>query len=177
MVFADGFLPFYSTFLGFLVYHWFPPFVALGTRTNVVSATLVASSFLIFSLFSHFEVSFQKVFSWPSPFGGPRDWLLISFSKVSWEAFQNLSFGYLIFCLFSLNRQIPPYQAKRSPTTFFNGSPCCFSRGTWLPFIGAGSQVIICFQSLFFLGCRQLMGYVFLHSMCLWACFSKMSIS
>ena len=28
VVFADGFTPFYNTFQGFLVYYWFPPFVA-----------------------------------------------------------------------------------------------------------------------------------------------------
>ena len=70
MNFADGLILLYSIFLGFLMYHWFPPFVTLGTRTNVVSATLVASHFLIFSLYSSFEVSLQKVPSWPSSFGG-----------------------------------------------------------------------------------------------------------
>ena len=81
IVFADVSTPFYSTFLGFLVYHWFPPFTVLGTRTNVVSATLVADHFLIFSQFSPFEVSSKK-----SPvniplLGCPKSWLLIFFSQ------------------------------------------------------------------------------------------------
>ena len=53
--------PFYSTFLGILVYHCFPSFAALDTKTNVVLATLMAGPFLIFSLYSHFEISLQKV--------------------------------------------------------------------------------------------------------------------
>ena len=62
-------LSFYSALLGFLVYHCLLPFVALGIKTNVASATLVAGPFLIFSLFSPFEVSPLKVPSWPSFFG------------------------------------------------------------------------------------------------------------
>ena len=45
--FTVGCFPFYRAILGFLGYHWFPPFVPLGTRTNVVPTTLVASPFLI----------------------------------------------------------------------------------------------------------------------------------
>ena len=42
-----GYFPFYSVILGFSGYHCFPPFAHLGTRINVVPATLVAGPFLI----------------------------------------------------------------------------------------------------------------------------------
>ena len=39
--------PFYNVIIEFLGYYKFPPFAPLGTRTNVVLATLVAGPFLI----------------------------------------------------------------------------------------------------------------------------------
>ena len=47
MLFTVGYFPFYSVILGFLGYHWFFPFAPLGTRTNVLPATLVVDSFLV----------------------------------------------------------------------------------------------------------------------------------
>ena len=53
--------PFYSVILRFSGYHWFPPFVPLDTRLNVVSATLVAGPFLIPHYLLLFGASSSKV--------------------------------------------------------------------------------------------------------------------
>ena len=100
--FTDGFIPFYSIFLGFLVYHWFPPFAALGTRTNVVSATLVASPFLIFSLYFSFEIS-PKKFPIDIPFlrGVLRANFQSSLPKAFRCSFSDLPFGCFSFVIFS----------------------------------------------------------------------------
>ena len=60
MPFTVGCFPFYSVILGFLEYHWFPLFTPLGTKTNVVSTTLVAGSFLILHGFPLLRFSLQK---------------------------------------------------------------------------------------------------------------------
>ena len=112
---ADWFLltasPPYSSFLGFLMYHWFPPFAALGTRTNVVLATLVTGLFLIFSLFSPFEVP-------PPPKSSQLTFLFwkvlradfqSSLPKTSRCSFSDPPFWLLHLLSFSLNGQIPPY--------------------------------------------------------------------
>ena len=68
MIFTVGFPSFYSALLRFLVYQWFLflPLAALGIKTNVMSAILVASHFLISWLFFPFEVPSPKVHTWPS---------------------------------------------------------------------------------------------------------------
>ena len=60
MSFIVGCLPFYSAILGFLEYHWFPPFASLGTRTNVMLTTLVAGPFLILHYFLLLRSLLQK---------------------------------------------------------------------------------------------------------------------
>ena len=135
MVFADGFTPFYSTFLGFFVYHWVPPFVVLGTRTNVVLATLVAGPFLIFSLFSPFEDPPQKSLANLPLLGGPKGWPpILLFPKLLILLFRP-TFWLLYFLSFSLNGQIPFCQVERSPITFLHGQPPCIARDTRLPLL------------------------------------------
>ena len=58
--FTVGCSSFYSTILRFLRYHWFPPFAVLGSRINVMSATLVAGSFLILHYFPLLRFLLQK---------------------------------------------------------------------------------------------------------------------
>ena len=60
MPFTFGCFPFYSVILGFLRYHWFPLFALMGTRTNVVSATLVTGPFLILHYFLLLRFPLQK---------------------------------------------------------------------------------------------------------------------
>ena len=75
---------FYSATLGFLVYHHFPTFATLDIRTNVVSATLVAGPFLIFSLFPSFEVPSSKSLADFPVLGGPKGLTSnLSFPKAS----------------------------------------------------------------------------------------------
>ena len=120
------------------MYHWFPPFTALGTRTNVVSTTLVASPYLIFSLFSLFEVPP------PTPKRPQLTFLFwevlrvdfqYSLPKASRCSFSNLPFWLLHLLSFSLNRQIPPCQVERSSATFLHGPPPCIPQGTKLLFM------------------------------------------
>ena len=103
MVFIVGFILFCSAFLGFLVYHWFPLFVTLGTRTNVVS-TLVANPFLIFPLFSPFEVppppKKKSLVDLPL-LRCSKGWLsILLFPKLLDATFQTHHFGCSTFCHF-----------------------------------------------------------------------------
>ena len=56
--------PFYSVILRFPRYHQFSQFAPLSTRNNVMSAILMASSFLILYYFLLFEFPSSKTSSW-----------------------------------------------------------------------------------------------------------------
>ena len=58
--FTVGYPSLYSVILGFQGYHWFHLFAPLSTRTNVVSATLVAGPFPILHYFSLLRFPLQK---------------------------------------------------------------------------------------------------------------------
>ena len=123
MNFTIGCPSFYSAILGLLGYHRFPLFAALGTITNVVTATSVAGPFLIFSLFPSFEVPFSKTPSWLfRSEGGPKGLTFdLSFSKTSRFYLFKPTFWLLSFLSFFLNGTISFYQAERSPATFIHG--------------------------------------------------------
>ena len=84
MPFTVGCPSFYSVILGFLGYHWFPPFALLGTITNVVSTTLVAGPLLIPYYFLLLRFFLQKSLADFLVMGGPR-WLtfVLTFSMSS----------------------------------------------------------------------------------------------
>ena len=138
MIFVVGSIPFYSAFVGFLVYYWFPPFAALGTRTNVVLATLVVGPFLIFSLFSTFEIPPP-----PSPKSSQLTFLFWEVLGLTFNLlfpklrcyFSDSPFWLLHLLSFSLNGQIPFCQVERSPITFLHGQPPCIARDTRLPLL------------------------------------------
>ena len=123
--------PFYSAILGLLEYHWFPLFVHLGTKTNVVSATLVAGSFLILHYFPLLRFSLQKT---PIDFpvlGGPKGLTFGLFlSKASRLHFSKPSFGCFSPLSFSPSGLIPSCQAERFSATFLHGSSSWVPRGT-----------------------------------------------
>ena len=132
MPFTVGCPSFYNAILGFLVYHWFPSFAALCTITNVVSATLVIDSFLIFSLFPSFKILSSK--APPTDFhvlGGPKGLTFnLSFSKTSRYHIFRPTFWLLSFLSLFLNGRIPFHQAERSSTTFFHDPSFWVPRGT-----------------------------------------------
>ena len=114
--------PFYSVILGFFffLYQWFPLFVPLGIRTNVVSATLVAGSFLILHYFSLLRFSFQKTSVDFPVLGGPKGLTFgLSFSKISRLHFSNPSFGCFPFCHFSQVGWFLPARLKDPQPPFF----------------------------------------------------------
>ena len=84
-----------------------------------MSATLVASPFLIFSLFSYFEVHSSKAPSRLSCSGGPKELTFdLSFFKTSRYHLFRPTFWLLSFLSFFLNAWIPSRQAERPPATF-----------------------------------------------------------
>ena len=72
MPFTVGCFFFYSDILGFLGYHWSPPFAVLGTRTNVMLTTFLASPFLILHYFPLLRFPLQKPLTDFPVLGGPR---------------------------------------------------------------------------------------------------------
>ena len=146
MPFIVGYFLFYSAILGFLGYHWFPLFTPLGTRTNAMSATLVASPFLILHYFLLLRFPLQIP---PANFpvlGGPRGLTFdLSFSKTYRFHLFRPTFWLLSPFSFFSNELIPFYQAKTSPATFFNGP------SSWVPW-GTRPLLISCwFLSLLIL--------------------------
>ena len=129
---------FYSAILGFFEYHWFPLFVPLGTRTNVVSATLVAGSFLILHYFPLLRFSLQKT---PADFlvlGGPKGLTFGLFlSKASRLHFLEPSFGYFSPLSFFPSGLILSCQVERSLVTFLHDS------SSWVPW-GTGPLLMSC---------------------------------
>jgi len=107
MPFTVGCPSFYSAILGFLGYHWFPLFTPLGTRTNVVSATLVAGPFLILHYFPLLRFPLQKSLADFPVLKGFRGLTFdLSFSKASRfhlfrPTFLDPPFGCFPFCHFS----------------------------------------------------------------------------
>ena len=107
MPFTVSYFPFYSAILGFpryhwfRRYHWFPLFPLLGTRTNVVSATLVASLFLILHYFILWDFLFQKP-QLTFPFWGVLEgWpLVFLLSRLLDSTFLDPTFGCFSFCHF-----------------------------------------------------------------------------
>ena len=84
MPFTVSCFPFCSVILGFLGYHWFPLFAPLGTRTNVVSATLMAGPFLILHYLPFWRFPLQKPLADFPVLRGPRKLTFdLSFSKAS----------------------------------------------------------------------------------------------
>ena len=128
MPFTFGCIPFYSVILGFLRYHWFPLFALMGTRTNVVSTTLVAGPFLILHYFLLLRFPLQKTPADLPILGCPRGLTFgLSSSKASRFQLFRPTF-WLIFPLsFFPSELIPFCQAKRSPATFPYGS------SSWVP--------------------------------------------
>ena len=103
MPFTIGCFPFYSAILGFSGYYWFPQFAPLGTRINVVPATLVASPFLIphYFLLLRFLPKKNPLADFPV-LGVLGGWLFVlSFSKASKFHFSDPPFGCFSFCHFS----------------------------------------------------------------------------
>ena len=101
MSFTADCLPFYSVILRFLGYHWFPPFAPLGTKTNVVSATLVAGPFLILPYFLLLRFLLQKPLADFPVLRDPRRLtFVLSFSKASRFHFSDPPFGCFPFCHF-----------------------------------------------------------------------------
>jgi len=102
MPFTVGCFFFYNAILGFLGYHWSPPFAALGIRTNVVLATLVAASFLILHYFPLLRFPLQKPLANFPILGGLRGLTFYpSFSKASRFQFFRSTFCCFPFCHFS----------------------------------------------------------------------------
>ena len=131
MPFIVGYFLFYSAILGFLGYHWFPLFTPLGTRTNAMSATLVASPFLILHYFLLLRFPLQIP---PANFpvlGGPRGLTFgLSFPKAFGSHFFKTTFWLLFPLSFFPSGLIPSYHAKRSPAIFLHGSSSWVPQGT-----------------------------------------------
>ena len=123
MPFTIGCFPFYSVILGFLRYHWFPPFALLCIRTNVVLATLVAGPFLIFHYFLLLRFPLQKSLLTFLFLGCPRG-LTFGLSSFKASRFHIFRPTFWIFSPLSFfpSEPIPSYQVKRFPTTFPYGS-------------------------------------------------------
>ena len=105
MPFTAGYFPFYSAILGFLGYHWFPPFAPLDTRTNVLA-------------------------NFPILEGPKRLAFVLSFSKASRFHFFKPTFWLLFLLSFFPGELIPFYQVEIFPTTFLHGSSFWVPRGT-----------------------------------------------
>ena len=173
MVFADGFTPFYSTFLGFFVYHWVPPFVVLGTRTNVVLATLVAGPFLIFSLFSPFEDPPQKSLANLPLLGGPKGWPpILLFPKLLNTTFQTHFLAALLFVIFSKWADFSLSNWK-IPNHLPSWSISLRSLRYQISFY----EVLVPKSSTFFCIIGWLMGHICSRSLYSWACSLELSQS
>ena len=161
MVLPDGFTPFYSTFLGFLVYHWFPQFAVLGTKTNVVSVTLVVGPFLIFSLFSLFEDPHQRSLADLPLLGGPKGWP----PKLLNTTFQTHFLATLLFVIFS-----------KLADFSLSGWKIPSHLSLWSISLGSSRyqtffhEVLVPRSSAFFCIIGWLMGHIYSHSLCSWAC-------
>ena len=102
MPFTVGYSFFYSVILEFMGYHWSPPFAALGTKTNVVSATLVVGPFLVLHYFPFLRFPLQKPLADFLVLGGPRGLTFDpSFSKTSrFHIFRSTFWLVLPFVIF-----------------------------------------------------------------------------
>ena len=142
MPFIVGCFPFYSAILGFLGYHWFPLFALLRTRTNVVSATLVAGPFFILHYFLLLRFSLRKT---------PTDLLVLgclrglTFSLSSFKASRSHLFRSNFWLLFPLSffpsKLIPFYQVESFPATFLHDS------SFWVPWGTSPLFINCCFPS------------------------------
>ena len=131
MPFTVGCFPFYNVILGFPRYHWFPPFAPLGTRTNVMLATLVAGPFLIPHYFLLFGVLPQKPLV-AFPFWGVLKEL--TFGPSSFKASKSHLFKLNFWLFFPLSffpsELIPSCQIESFLATFLHGSSFWVPRGT-----------------------------------------------
>ena len=101
MNFIVGSPSFYSAIIGFLVYHYFPPFAVMGTRTNVV----LQHWWLVPSLFSHYFLFLRFLLQKPLAkfpiLGGSKGVTSnLSFPKTSRYHFLDQLFGCFTFCHF-----------------------------------------------------------------------------
>ena len=122
--------PFYNVIIEFLRYHKFPPFAPLGTRTNVVLATLVTGPFLISHNFLLLVFLPQKSLADFLFYGVLRE---LTFNHSSFKASKPHLFR-LSFCLpfplsFFPSELIPSCQVKSFPATSLHGSSFWVSRG------------------------------------------------
>ena len=123
MTFTVGCFPFYSATLGFPGYHWFPLFVLLGTRTNVVSTTLVVGSFLILHYFLLLRFSLRKTLADLPILECPRG-LTFGLSSFKTSRFHLIrpNFWLLFPLSFFPSKLIHFYQIESFPATFLHGS-------------------------------------------------------
>ena len=133
MLFTVGCVPFYSVILGFLRYHWFPLFAFLGTRTNVVLATLVVGSFLILHYFLLLRFPLQKTPADLPVLGCPRGLTCgLSSSNASRFHIFKPTFWLLFPLSYFSSELIPSCQAKRFPATFPYGSSSYQALYLWI---------------------------------------------
>ena len=100
MPFTVSYFSFYSAILRFPGYHWFPLFVLLVTKTNVVLATLVAGSFLILHYFLLLRFLLRKSPADLPILGCPRR-LTFLLSRLLDSTFSDPTFGCFSLCHFS----------------------------------------------------------------------------
>ena len=131
MPFIVGCFLFYSVILGFPRYYWFLPFVPLGTKTNVVPATLVASPFLIPHYFLLLEFFPQKPLVDFLFWGVLKE---LTFDPSSFKASRSHIFKLNFWLFFPLSffpsELIPSCQVESFPTSFLHGSSFWVPRGT-----------------------------------------------
>ena len=102
MPFIVGCPSFYSVILGFLGYHWFPLFSLVDTKTNVVSAAMVAGPFLILHYFPLLRFPLQKPLADFLVLRGSRGLIFdLSFPRLLDFTFSDPPFGCFPFCQFS----------------------------------------------------------------------------
>ena len=130
MSFTIGYLLCYSNTLRFPRYHWFLPFAPLGTKTNVVSATLVASFFLIPHYFLLLRFLLQKPLAY-FPIRGvlKGEHLFLPIPRLPDSIFSDPPFGCFSFCHFSqVNRFLSVELKNLQPPSLvvfpFLGSQC-----------------------------------------------------
>ena len=149
------------------MYHCFPPFVALGTRTNVVSATLMTGLFLIFSLFPLLMFPLQKSLANLPLLGSPKGWLSILFSKTS--RYYSLALPFVIFSKWEDSSLL----GWKVPSHLPSWSISLRSLRYWAFF----HEVLIPKSSAFFYITERLMGHIHPRSLCSWACSLELSQS
>ena len=120
MPFTIGCLSFYCAILGFQEYHWFPLFAPLGTRTSVVSATLMVGPFLILHYFPLLRFPLQKPLVDFLVLGVLKGWpLIFSFPRLLNSTFSGSPFGYFPLSHFSQMGWFLPTKLKDPHPPFF----------------------------------------------------------